>query len=256
MKDDLGDRMKEWYENRYRFYLPRRTYTILRIDGKAFHTWTRGLERPFDQEFQTLMDETAKTACSQIQGAACAFVQSDEASFLLMDFDPKGEKLTTAGWFDGNVQKICSVGASLFTAHFNATASERPPAMFDARVFIIPDPVEVHNYFVWRQKDAVRNSIQAAAQSFYSDKECFGKSQSDLQEMIFKKGQNWNDYSVRSKRGGFVYYDKTKTQGSAINKKTGDEIMFERPKGWSVMPAVPIFTSDEGVNLLKSTMGR
>ena len=257
MKDSLGDRMKGWYEDRTRAYLPRRTYTIMRIDGKAFHTWTRGLKRPFDQDFQALMDNTAKIFCSKVQGAICAYTQSDEVSVLLVDFDPEGKKLTTSSWFDGNVQKLCSVGSSTFTAIFNDQVDdyikdtdqllrERGPAMFDTRVFTIPDPVEVYNYFVWRQNDATRNSIQSAAYTYYSDKECFGKKCSELQEMIFQKGQNWNDYPVRFKRGGFIHYDETVIQGSAFNKKTGNEVTFERPIGWSLFPEIPILTSQEG----------
>ena len=257
MKDSLGDRIKEWYENRCRYYLPRRTYTIMRIDGKAFHTWTRGLKRPYDEAFQALMDTTTKLFCSKVQGAVCAYTQSDEVSILLVDFDPEGKKLTTSSWFDGNVQKLCSVGAATFTAIFNDQVEdfikdtdqllrERGPAVFDTRVFTIPDPVEVYNYFVWRQNDATRNSIQSAAYSFYSDKECHGKNCSELQEMIFQKGQNWNDYPVRFKRGGFIYYDKTATVGNAVNKKTGEEIEFERPVGWSIYPEIPVLTSQEG----------
>jgi tRNA(His) 5'-end guanylyltransferase len=229
----------------------------MRIDGKAFHTWTRGLKRPFDQDFQALMDNTAKIFCSKVQGAICAYTQSDEVSLLLVDFDPEGKKLTTSSWFDGNVQKLCSVGASTFTAIFNDLVPdllkdtdqllrEREPAVFDTRVFTIPDPVEIYNYFVWRQQDATRNSIQAAALHYYSDKECFGKKCSDLQEMIFQAGQNWNDYPVRFKRGGFIHYDETVIPGFAVNKKTGNEVTFERPIGWSIFPEIPVLTSQEG----------
>lgn len=253
MHDSLGDRIKQWYEDRARYYLPRRTYTIMRLDGKAFHSWTRGLKRPYDPDFMALMDETTKLFCQQAQGSTFAFTQSDEVSVLTIDFDPRGEKLGTSAWFDGNVQKLCSVGASVFTALFNeiscgflADSKERPSAMFDCRVFTIPDPIEVYNYFIWRQMDATRNSIQSAARFYYSDKECFEKNTSEMQEMIFQKGQNWNDYPTRFKRGGFVYYDETVTEGQALNKKTGATVTFERPKGWSILPEIPIFTSDLG----------
>lgn len=258
-KDALGDRIKDWYENRSRSYLPRRTFTIMRIDGKAFHTWTKGLERPFDGNFQALMDETTRQFCNEVQGAVFAYTQSDESSILLIDFDPAGEKLGTSAWFDGNVQKLCSVGASTFTALFNrhtkyliSDISERPPAIFDCRVFTIPDVVEVYNYFVWRQNDATRNSIQASAYCLYSAKECFEKNCSELQEMVFQRGINWNDYPVRFKRGGFIYYDKTSTVGTATNKKTGEEVQFERPVGWSIYLEVPIFTSKESRSWLFS----
>ena len=241
MIDKLGNRMKEQYENRSRTLLPRRTYTIIRIDGKAFHTYTRGLKRPFDSDLMLDMDTTAAYLCKNIMGAKMAYVQSDEISLVLTDFDNIGSQ----AWFDNNVQKMASVSASMATASFNAlrlsrviSSAEIDPfkyknglplskvfdevksdmlvdlgkqsmAMFDARVFQIPELTEVCNYFIWRQQDATRNSISSVAQSLYSHKELEGKSSDEKQEMIFQKGINWNDYSYREKRGGVigkVYY--------------------------------------------------
>ena len=162
MKDDLGTRMKTQYEQRTRTWLPRRTYTIIRLDGKAFHTFTRGMERPYDERFMNAMDYTAMHLCLEIQGAVMAYVQSDEISILLTDFD----KITTDAWFDGQVQKMVSVSASMATAFFNEYINhdvqrmDHKRAFFDARIFTIPDPVEVENYFVWRQKDALLWSIR------------------------------------------------------------------------------------------------
>jgi len=219
MKDSLSERMKSQYEMRSKQYLPRRTYTVIRLDGKSFHTFTKGLERPYDEGLIRVMDETAKFLCEEIQGSEFAYVQSDEISILLTDF----EKETTDAWFDGNIQKIVSVSASLATGKFNIEmlklqAEIRYPAnmegnlnqedlenqklaFFDARVFTIPDPTEVENYFVWRQKDAVRNSLAMHAQSLYSHKELHGKSQLDMHDMIHEKGQNWNDLPEGFKRG-------------------------------------------------------
>ncbi len=229
MKDQLGDRIKGFYEDRTRFLLPRRNYTIIRVDGKAFHTYTKGLEVPFDQGLIEDMDETAAYLCKNIQGAKFAYVQSDEISILLTDFDTQ----QTDMWFDGNVQKMASVSASLATARFNQlrmirfangnidpmaslASSLRDQTMspneiekfkmacFDARVFQIPSPMEVENYFIWRQQDATRNSISSAARAFYSHKELNGKTSDEKQEMIFQKGINWNDYPTRCKRGGVI----------------------------------------------------
>lgn len=200
MGDSLGDRMKSQYENRTRFSLPRRTYTIIRLDGRAFHSFCRNLERPFDYQFMRDMDATAVHLCEQLQGSAYAYVQSDEISILLTDF----AKITTDAWFDGNVQKMVSVGASIATAYFNSLRLSM--ATFDARVFTIPDAIEVSNYFVWRQQDASRNSVQMVAQSLYSHKELHGKNVNEQQDLIHLKGMNWNDYPVRAKRGGFVCY--------------------------------------------------
>jgi tRNA(His) 5'-end guanylyltransferase len=209
--------------------------------------------------FQEWMDETTVAFCSQVQGSVFAFVQSDEVSVLLIDFDPSGVKVGTAAWFDGNVQKMCSVGASTFTALFNDNPRRegRLAAMFDARVFTIPDPVEVLNYFIWRQEDATRNSIQAAAQSVFSDKECFAKNLTALKDMLLnEKGINWNAYPARCKRGALIVYDETGVEGTAMNKKTGEAVTFTRPKGWVLHPETPLFTSDEGRAYMRSLILR
>jgi tRNA(His) guanylyltransferase len=215
MKDALGDRMKEFYEDRTRIKLPRRTYTIIRIDGKAFHTYTKGLERPFDQGLIEDMNATTAYLCKNIQGAKFGYVQSDEISLVLTDFDELG----THAWFDNNLQKMVSVAASMATSEFNRLRMMRDSkdgaldireislfkmAQFDARAFQIPFIDEVENYFIWRQQDAVRNSISSVAQSLYSSKELHGVKTDQMQEMIFQKGINWNDYDFRKKRGAVI----------------------------------------------------
>jgi len=205
MKDDLGNRMKKQYENRTRYFLPRRTYTIIRLDGKSFHTFTKGMEKPFDIGLILVMNETAKYLCENIQGTQFAYVQSDEISILLTDFTT----ITTDAWFDGQIQKIASVSASMASAKFNdeikkTFVTPKGLAFFDSRVFTIPDPTEVENYFIWRQKDAVRNSISMYAQSLYSHKELNGKSQINMHDMIHEKGKNWNDLSDGCKRGRII----------------------------------------------------
>lgn len=217
MKDDLGNRMKGQYENRTRYFLPRRTYTIIRLDGKAFHTYTRGMKRPYDEGLMEAMDKTTRYLCENIQGCKMGYTQSDEISLLLTDF----ENINTAAWFDGNIQKIVSVSSSMATAAFNNVMHRMHIvdmgkwAFFDSRVFPIPDPIEVENYFIWRQKDAVRNSISMHAQSLYSHKELHGKSQSDLQDMIHEKGENWNNLPDGFKRGRVLVYDVISEDWSA-----------------------------------------
>lgn len=219
-KDDLGTRIKENYENRTRFCLPRRSHTIIRIDGKAFHTYTRGMTRPFDDGFMEDMDATAAYLCKNIQNAKFAYVQSDEISILLMDYD----KITTDAWFDNNVQKMASVSASMATRAFNEARLKRIEVMdsgisgfkwaeFDSRVFQIPEWTEVENYFIWRQQDCVRNSISSVAQSLYSHKELNGRNTTEMQEMIFQKGQNWNDYEAKYKRGRAIVKEEYEGAG-------------------------------------------
>ena len=217
--------MKEYYEDRTRNLLPRRTYSIIRIDGKAFHTYTKGLQRPFDDKLMNDMDETAGFLCKNIQGAKFAFVQSDEISILLTDF----EELTTDAWFDGNIQKMVSVSSSLATAKFNELRPGKL-AFFDSRVFTIPSNIEVENYFIWRQQDTTRNSISSVAQSLYSHKQLEGKNTTEQQEMIFQKGTNWNDFAPKYKRG------------RVIEKQLYDKDGATRSKWVSVEP--PIFTQE------------
>lgn len=208
-KDELGNRMKENYENRTKQKLVRRTYTVIRIDGKAFHTYTKGLERPFDMKLIEDMDKTAIYLCENIQGCKLAFVQSDEISLVLTDFD----KLTTSAYFDGNIQKITSITASMATAKFNELRPNKI-ALFDSRVFTIPYKEEVINYLIWRQQDTVRNSIQSVAQFLYSHKPLNSKNTNELQEMIFQKGINWNNYDAKLKRGRLIIKECYQKGGS------------------------------------------
>ena len=203
-KSSIADRMKNNYENRTRVLLPRRTNTIIRLDGKVFHTYTKNAQRPFDTGLMLAMQDTTKFLCKNIQGVRFAYTQSDEISLWLTDWaDTK-----TDAWFDGNIQKITSVSASYATAYFNSIyknyVGSKELAYFDSRVFTIPEIDEVFNYFIWRQQDATRNSIQMVGQSLYSQKELHGKSINQVQELIFQKGQNWNDRCAYEKRGSVV----------------------------------------------------
>lgn len=212
MKDDLGNRIKE-YENVSNFKLMRKGYTILRLDGKAFHTYTKGLDKPFDQGLVDDMDNTAIYLCENIQNVVCGYVQSDEITLVLCDF----EKINTSPWFDNKIQKICSVSASMATAKFNQLRFAREfvkrqgspnfekLAMFDSRVFQVPNKMECTNVLIWRQQDTVKNSISSVAQTMFSTKELNGKNGSEKQEMMFQKnGTNWNDFDPKLKRGRMI----------------------------------------------------
>jgi tRNA(His) 5'-end guanylyltransferase len=228
---DIGTRMKENYENRSRHYLTRRTPVIMRLDGRAFHTLTRKCEKPFDDHFSKTMELASILLCQQIQGAKLAYVQSDEISLLLTDFD----KLNTEAWFDYNIQKMTSIAASIasleFTHHFSRTHSLNgvPIGLFDCRVFNVPEE-EVVNYFVWRQKDWLRNSIHMLARAHYSHKELHNKNSSDMHEMLHEKEINWTNLEDRWKNGVFI--DKY----PILNGK------------WNARKKCPIFT-DKGTRL-------
>lgn len=221
LKDALGDRMKE-YENITRYKLSKKSLIVARIDGNAFHTYTKGLKRPFDEALIEDMDATAIYLCKEIQNVKFAFVQSDEISLFLRE-DGKD----TQCWFDNNLQKMASVSASKATSEFNKCRYRRAfidssasiakfeitpkdllnslkQAEFDARFWTLPSAIEVYNYFLWRQRDAEKNSISAAAQSAYSHKELDSINGLDKQEMLFRKGINWNNYPSGQKRGRFI----------------------------------------------------
>lgn len=201
-KDSIGNRMKKNYEDRYRIKLTRRTPVILRLDGKSFHTITKSMKKPYDIHFKNAMLSTACYIIVQIQGAKCAYIQSDEISLLLTDFDD----LQTQGWLDYNIQKIVSVSSGMASAWFSSLPYIDKIGVFDCRVFNIPKE-EVCNYFIWRQKDWIRNSVQMLAQSLYSSKELHKKNQKDMHEMIHQKGENWVDLDNRWKNGTFIYKD-------------------------------------------------
>ena len=260
VKDELGTRMKEFYEGVPKTRLVRRMPVAIRLDGKAFHTFTRGFEKPFDEVLGKSMRETMKYLCENIQGCVLGYTQSDEITLILVDY----QNLNSCAWFDYEVQKMCSISASMATMAFNkfftknvnyfemthehddtineycttlVNAAEKG-AMFDARVFNIPKE-EVCNLIYWRQLDATRNSIQMVGQANFSHKELQNKSCNMIQEMLFaEKGINWNDYPTYLKRGSCCI--KTTIQNPNVDIKDG-----VYPKSiWMIDLDIPIFKGD------------
>lgn len=207
--DSLGDRMKR-YEAPSRHFLPPKQPLMIRVDGRAFHTYTHGMDKPFDQNLMDAMVYATEQSAKDMSGFKLAYTQSDEASFLITDFDG----LDTQGWFDYNLSKVISLSASLFTAHFNHYMAQQRPlhvngdgciklATFDSRAFVIPMS-DAPNDFIWRQKDWYRNSVQMLGQAHFSHKQLNGKKLSDIHDMLHEKGINWAELSGREKNGTFV----------------------------------------------------
>jgi len=198
---DLGDRMKT-YEAVPKTKLIRRMPVIIRVDGKAFHTLTRGLDKPFDSGFENVMNEAAMRTASEFQNCVLAYLQSDEVSFLLIDY----KNLQTEPWFGNDLQKIISISAATMSVYFNMCLQTEfnkkvTNEVFDSRAFNLSKE-EVCNYFIWRQQDATRNSIQGLAQKYFSHKQLQGKNTNKLQDMLMlEKGINWNNYHINLKRG-------------------------------------------------------
>lgn len=259
--DNLGDRMKG-YEDVQRYHLTKRIPTLIRLDGKAFHTFTRGFRKPCDMVLQKTMWDTATYLCKNIQGCKIAYTQSDEITLLLIDYDT----LDTSSWFEKNIVKMISVSASMATLAFNSSFisnvnafkkeieimhSSEPSmqtsnfidelipryesrfhtALFDSRVFNIP-AAEVCNCFLWRQQDATRNAIKAVGQANFSHKELHKKNGNQIQEMLWQEKQiNFNDYPIYQKRG------------VCIVKESYLKNDVERSR-WVVDENTPIFSQD------------
>ena len=248
LKDNLGTRMKENYENRAKTYLIRRMPVAIRLDMKAGHTFTRGFKRPFDYIFMDSMQQTMKYLCENIQGCLIGYTQSDEITLILQDY----KTLSTDAWFDYAVQKVCSISASMATMQFNKVFSKlvsnycekteeawNTPneekvyleallkaadkgAMFDSRCFNIPKE-EVTNLLLWRQKDAQRNSVNMVGQANFSHKELQGKDVLDVKQMLLEKGIDYENFSTSEKTGTCCIKDN---------------------QGWQIDRNIPIFVNE------------
>lgn len=273
VKDELGKRMKENYEMRSRTYLTRRTPVIIRLDGCHFHTFTKGFKKPFDELFSQAMQNTMKYLCENIQGVKLGYTQSDEISLLLVDY----ETLEIDAWYDNQVQKMCSVAASMATLEFNKQFHQlyygkyanpfeydsfdvayekalKMGAIFDARAFNIPKE-EVANYFYWRQADAERNSINSLAQTLYSQKQLQGISRKDLMNKVKEeKGIDWNELPITQQRGSCCIYDclglKDILDNETLKQFHEGKILCPslegvKKVGWKIDDNIPRFVDDD-----------
>lgn len=262
--DDLGTRMKTFYEEIPKSKLMRRTPVAIRVDGRSFHTFTRGFNVPFDDVLIKTMQETMKYLCENIQGCVLGYTQSDEITLILVDY----KNLTSAAFFDYEVQKICSITASMATMAFNRYFREnvfesaviaaigsnknRPyveahanamkkGAMFDARCFNIPKE-EVANLIYWRQLDATRNSIQMVGQANFSHNELQNKSCNDVQNMLLtQKNINWNDLPTYQKRGSCCVKKEIENKSIGYN---GEVRAIEWRTEWVIDTEIPIFKGE------------
>lgn len=198
--DSLGDRMKE-YESRYAPRLMPLLPTFARLDGKAFHSFTRGLQRPYDANLLALMRETTKHLLEETR-ATHGYTQSDEITLMFYTHDSR-----TQLYFDGKIQKMISVLASMATAFFQRQLSAYLPEkaeenpLFDCRVWQVPTLCEAANAILWREMDATRNSLQMVARSHYSHWELMKRGTAALHDMIHAKDDNWDHYPAAFKRG-------------------------------------------------------
>lgn len=242
--DALGDRIKK-YESACKQTLTSRVPVIVRVDGRAFHTYTKNLTkrdtRAYNSDFMEVMNDTALGLCREIQGAQVAYVQSDEISILVHGY----KNLKSESWFGNEVQKMVSISASVASTVFTMNSDKIwgfiKPGNFDSRAFIVPEN-DVCNYFLWRQQDCTRNSVQMLARSLYSHKECYKKNIAELQEMCFQKSKNWNNEPTSFKRG------------RCIIKKPFLMRVGEFRDKWTVDNEIPVFSKDrQYINRLLET---
>ena len=264
--DDLGCRMKIFYEQIPKTKLMRRCPVAIRIDGRAFHTFTRGFQKPFDEVLIKSMQETLKYLCENIQGCVLGYTQSDEITLILVDY----KKLTSSAFFDYKVQKICSIAASMATMAFNESFSKiysklyrdkiehgenvdeliktyafkAGKAMFDARCFNIPKE-EVTNLIYWRQLDASRNSIQMVGQANFSHKELQNKSCNDIQDMLMtQKNINWNYLPTYQKRGSCCVRNKIVIESDGVMATAQLRDTSKSENEWIIDTEIPIFKGE------------
>lgn len=234
IKDPVGDRIKSKYENPFRATLPQRTNLLIRVDGRAFHTYTKKFERPYDGFLRNAMVIAGLETMQEIGGAKFAYGQSDEFSFLATDYDTHDTQM----WFAGNKSKIESIAASVFTAEFNRfiwnTDSKMRNAYFDARAFIVPMQHEVINYFIWRQQDAIRNSVSMLARHHISAKKLHKVSTTEAKRMLSKEGVSWNDMPSAYRRGTALYKPE-----KAMDDVEGTS------NGWYVDDDLPLFAHNQ-----------
>jgi len=207
-KDSLGDRMKSYEASGTMRRLMPLLPVMIRLDGVAFHTFTKGLERPFDRRLSRMMIDTTKYLV-QLTNARVGYTQSDEISLILL-----ADTFESQVYFDAKVYKLLSVLASRCSNRFNKLLPtfipekepkwEQEEPAFDCRVWNVPNKTEAANTLLWREQDASRNSVSMAAQSLFSHKELQSKSCAEMQEMMFQKGTNWNDYPTSFKRGTYI----------------------------------------------------
>ncbi|WCF11771.1 tRNA(His) guanylyltransferase Thg1 family protein (plasmid) [Paenibacillus thiaminolyticus] len=220
--------MKE-YEKASHHSLTKRMPVIVRLDGEHFHSYTKGMKKPFDQVLVEAFWETCKYLASNSMGCKLVYHQSDEISMLLTNYD----KLTTESWFNNDLQKIVSTTASLVTAKFNQIMFPHTGklAKFDSRAFVIPFDEVVH-YFLWRQNDATKNSISMVAQANFSHHELQGLNGNQMQDkLMLEKGINWNALPIWQKRGVCIT-KQSYLKGATVRSR------------WDVDHKTPIFNKD------------
>lgn len=236
-------RMKE-YELAFRQFIPAKSYAIIRVDGRAFHTLTQDMDKPFDEGFMNGMDWAAVALCEEIQNAQFAYVQSDEISVLVTDLRAKDQQ-----WFGGEVPKWLSISAACATSGFRnwqqVSGFTGPAGLFDSRVMVLPNRDEVINYFLWRQADAARNAVQAVGQSVFTPQELHKVSVVGITNMLNMRGIYMDQYPVGARTGRVVTHNPAVREINYTHKRTGEEFSHTVIRHFWEASNAPWFDWDE-----------
>lgn len=236
-----ADRLKA-LEKQYRTVLPDNSYAVIRVDGKGFSRYTRGLDRPFDAKFTADMQATALFLCENVEGAQAAYTQSDEISVIISDLT--GSR--TQRWFGGQIQKIVSTTAALATAKFNRLRPEVDElAVFDGRTHHLDGQDGVLEYLRWRQADAVRNSVGMLASHHFSHKKLTGVSVPQRKEMLAERGALWDDLSTEVRQGSYISREQRARTVSFLDGRDGKTKTLETVGMEWVVKGAPVF--DEAI---------
>ena len=261
---EIDVRMKENYEHPYRIKLTKRIPVIVRVDGKAFHTFTKGFRKPFDVDFIYAMQQTMKYLCENVEGCMMGYCQSDEISLLLVDY----KSLNSQSYFDYNIQKIASICASMATLEFNRTFAHivvenqanvmgfdnledkahakaiLKGACFDARCFNIPKE-EVTNYFYSREIDAIRNSIEMVGRAHFSQKQLHQLNGLRIKEKLKEEaGVVWDELPLEQQRGSCCIKEKYTVEHRNPRERGNEDVETSERTHWVIDHEIPIFSGD------------
>ncbi len=177
---------------------------IIRLDGKSFSKYTKGMTRPFDTSLGYLMGRTA-SFLMQETGARIGYTGSDEITLILHNTGPQAEH-----WFGGRYMKIGSLTAAMATAFFNRESitlfPDKPMAYFDSRAYSVPSIEEAINQLQWRQGSVEKNAVSMAAQNYFSAKKLIGVNNPQKIHMLAEIGVTYSDYPLAFRCG--TYYGK------------------------------------------------
>lgn len=243
---NLNDKMKD-AEKRFRTYLPKKTYSVIRVDGKGFSKYTKSLVRPFDAKFTEDMQKTALYLCENIDGAVLGYTQSDEISIIVSDLSGAN----TQQWFGGQIQKIVSVSAGFATAKFNHLRPDSDKlAVFDARTHVLDGAEGVLEYLQWRQMDAIKNSVSMLASHHFSHKSLQNVSSRDKKAMLEEThGIIWQDLDSTVRQGSLIRREPKEERISFFHGKEKVTKEIDIVRNELVIMSAPFFKDLESIGV-------